>query len=145
VNGAYVDELLIPQLKELAGDYQVNGVWIDGDCWMGIADYSEKTLSDFENETGIDLGGKVPATPKDDYYFEYMEYNRELFRRYVRKYVDSVHKDYPDFEICSNWAFSDHMPEEVSANVDFLSGDLNPINSFNSARYASRALAQQEG
>ena len=145
LNGSYADELLIPQLKELAGDYRVNGVWIDGDCWMGIADYSEKTLSDFEKETGIDLDGKVPATPKDDYYFEYMEYNRELFRRYVRKYVDSVHKDYPDFEICSNWAFSDHMPEEVSANVDFLSGDLNPINSFNSARYASRALAQQEG
>jgi thymidine kinase len=36
------------------------------------------------------------------------------------------------------------MPEQVCANVDFLSGDLNPMNSFNSARYAARALAQQK-
>ncbi len=145
LNGSYAKDLLIPQLKELAGEYQVNGVWIDGDCWMAVADFSKKTLSDFEKETGIDLCGKLPATPNDDYYFEYKEYNRELFRRYMRNYVDDLHKDFPNFEICSNWAFSDHMPEEVSVNVDFLSGDLNPINSFNSARYAARALAQQEG
>jgi hypothetical protein len=35
------------------------------------------------------------------------------------------------------------MPEKVSANVDFLSGDLNPGNAYNSARYAGRAIAQQ--
>ncbi len=145
LNGSYVDDLLIPQLIEVAGNYGVDGAWIDGDCWMALPDFSPETLSSFEKELGISLDGKIPATPEDPYYDEFREYNRELFRRYLRHYVDAVHEKYPDFQICSNWAFSDHMPERVCANVDFLSGDLNPANSFNSARYAARALAQQQG
>lgn len=143
--GTYCDELLIPQLLELAEKYEVNGVWIDGDCWMALTDFSSETIVAFEKETEIDLEGKLPKNPNDKYYYEYKEFNRELFRRYLRRYVDAVHEKHPDFEICSNWAFSDHMPEKVRADVDFLSGDLNPMNSFNSARYAARALAQQNG
>ena len=143
-NGKYVDDIVIPQMLELAEDYQVDGIWVDGDCWMAASDFSKETLESFEKETGISLNGKLPASRDDEYYDEYREYNRELFRRYVRHYTDEVHKKHPDFQIASNWAFSDHMPEEVSANVDFLSGDLNPANSFNSARYAGRALAQHE-
>ena len=142
-NSKYVDELLIPQLSELAEKYGIDGVWIDGDCWRARADFHPETLANFEKETGIDLCGRLPATPADPYYDEYREYNRELFRRYVRHYVDVLHERFPDLQIASNWAFSDHMPEKVTANVDFLSGDLNPSNSFNSARYAARALAQQ--
>ena len=32
-NGKYADDLLIPQLLELAEKYEVDGAWIDGDCW----------------------------------------------------------------------------------------------------------------
>ena len=142
-NSKYADELLIPQLSELAEKYGVDGVWVDGDCWRARADFSPETLAGFEKETGIDLDGRLPATPEDPYYYEYRDYNRELFRRYVRHYVDVLHERFPNLQIASNWAFSDHMPEKVTANVDFLSGDLNPSNSFNSARYAARALAQQ--
>ena len=112
---------------------------------MALADFTPATVSQFEKETGIDLEGKLPTNRGDKYYDEYREFNRELYRRYVRRYTDELHKEFPDFEVCSNWAYSDHMPEDVSANVDFLSGDLNPMNSFHSARYAARALAQQEG
>ncbi len=142
-DGKYVDERLIPQLSEIAEKYGVNGFWIDGECWKVSTDFRPETLAKFEEETGIDLGGKLPATPEDPYYEEYREYGRELFRRYLRHYVDTLHERFPNLQIASNWAFSDHMPEEVSANVDFLSGDLNPENSLHSARYAARALAQQ--
>ena len=142
---SYVDDLMIPQILELAGNYGVDGMWVDGDCWMANADFSEASLAKFEKETGIDLAGKKPAKPEDPYYDEYREYQRELYRKFLRHYVDAVHEKYPDFQIASNWAFSDHMPEKVCANVDFLSGDLNPNKSFVSARYAARALAQQEG
>ena len=30
--GPYADRLLIPQLRELAGEYGVDGAWIDGEC-----------------------------------------------------------------------------------------------------------------
>ena len=142
-DGKYVDEILIPQLTELVERYGIDGVWIDGDCWRATPDFRPESLAKFAQETGIDLKGGIPATPADPYYHEYREYHREIFRRYVRHYVDVLHERFPNFQIASNWAFSDHMPEAVSANVDFLSGDLNPVNSFHSARYAARALAQQ--
>ncbi|MBR6739470.1 MAG: hypothetical protein IKM04_00160 [Clostridia bacterium] len=141
--GRYDDDLLIPQLKELAGVYGVDGVWVDGECWAARADYRPETVALFEKETGINLKGLIPAKRDDPYFFEYNDFCRELFRRHLRYYVDAVHAEYPDFQIASNWAFSDHMPEAVSANVDFLSGDFNPWNSFNVARYAGRALAGQ--
>jgi len=142
-DGTYVDDLMIPQLTELAERYEVDGVWVDGDCWKAQADFRPESLAAFEKETGIDLGGHIPATPADPYYHEYRDYHRELFRRYLRHYADTLHARFPELQICSNWAFSDHMPEPVCANVDFLSGDLNPKNSFHSARYAARALAGQ--
>ena len=144
-NGKYVDELLIPQLCELAEKYEVDGFWIDGECWRATTDFRPESLAAFEKATGIDLKGNVPATREDEYYQEYKEYHRELFREYLRHYVDTLHARFPNLQITSNWAFSDHMPEKVSANLDYLSGDFSSTNSVNSARYAGRALAQQEG
>ena len=55
VYGPYADSLLIPQLKEVA-DYGVDGVWIDGDCWATVPDYSPAALARFQAETGIQTG-----------------------------------------------------------------------------------------
>ena len=140
----YADELLIPQISELASKYGIDGVWIDGDCWAVVPDFREDSIKNFENETEIDLGGKLPATPDDAYYYEYREFYKEKFRSYVRHYVDTLHDKFPTLQIASNWAYTDHMPEKVSSNVDFISGDLNPKNSYNSARYAARAIAHQD-
>lgn len=143
LDGRYSDDLLIPQLCEIVEKYDVDGFWIDGDCWKAQTDFHPETLTAFERATGIDLKGNVPAKPGDEYFEEYREYHRELFRRYVRHYVDTIHKIYPHVQIASNWAYSDLMPEKISSKVDFLSGDLDPANSLQSARYAARALAQQ--
>ena len=143
LGGKYVDELLIPQICELAEVYKIDGVWIDGECWRAFPDFRPSSLKEFEEKTGIDLGGKLPATEADEYYQEYREFWREKFREYLRHYVDTLHERFPTLQITSNWAFSDHMPEAVTADLDYLSGDLNPSNSLNSARYAGRALAQQ--
>lgn len=32
--------MLIPQLRELAGDYGLDGAWVDGECWAAVPDYS---------------------------------------------------------------------------------------------------------
>lgn len=141
--GPYADDLMIPQLSELAEKYEVDGIWIDGDCWAAQMDYRKETLADFEKVTGISLNGQKPASPTDPYYQEYREYNRDLFRKYVRHYVDTLHQKYPHLQITSNWLFSDEMPEKVSIGVDFISGDTTPFNSLNATRYAARYLPQQ--
>jgi len=136
----YVDKLLIPQLRELAGDYGVDGAWIDGDCWASVPDYSEPALKAFRQATGIE---DVPRKAGDPHWFEFLQFHREAFRQYLRHYLAEVKKTNPDFQLCSNWAFTDHMPEPVSAPVDFLSGDYSPEDSVNSARLSGRYLAHQ--
>jgi len=142
-NGSYADDLLIPQISEMAERYGIDGAWVDGDCWGVQVDTDPATLAAFERETGIDLKGKLPLHPEDAYYLEYREYQRELFRRYLHHYISTLHGKYPSLQITSNWMYSDHAPEKITVPVDFLSGDLNPWNCVNWARYAGRAMAQQ--
>ena len=139
----YADMLLIPQLKELAGEYGVDGVWVDGECWATSMDYDPETVKAFEEESGVKISDSLPLEPNSSEYIAFKQYCRELFRKYVRYYTDEIHKSYPSFMITSNWMFSDHMPEPLSAELDFISGDFNPWNSVFSARLAGRSLARQ--
>ena len=140
VFGPYVNALMIPQLRELAGEYGVDGVWVDGDCWGTTPDYGERAVSEFCGQTGAEVAPRKAGEP---YWNEWMEFHRDGFRRYVRHYVDELHASHPDFQVISNWAFSDHMPEPVSADVAGLSGDFSPDDSVNSARFAGRCLEDQ--
>lgn len=140
VFGPYADELMIPQLRELAGEYGVDGVWVDGDCWGTVPDYGDRAVREFCKQTGAKA---APRKAGDPYWNEWMDFHREGFRRYVRHYVDQLKASHPDFQVISNWAFSDHMPEPVSADVAGLSGDFAPDDSVNSARFAGRCLEDQ--
>lgn len=138
--GPYAEKLLIPQLRELAGDYGADGVWVDGECWAAAPDYRPLALAAFAQATGITT---VPRKAGEPHWFEFLQFQREAFRRYLRDYLAAVNASHPDFQICSNWAFTDHMPEPVSAPVAFLSGDYAPDDSVNSARLSARFLAHQ--
>lgn len=140
VFGPYVDALMIPQLRELAGKYGVDGVWVDGDCWGTVPDYGKTAVREFRKLTEAKL---APRKADEPYWNEWMDFNREAFRRYLRHYVDELKASHPQFQVISNWAFSDHMPEPVSANVVGLSGDFSPDDSVNSARFAGRCLENQ--
>lgn len=135
----YSRELMIPQLKELESRYHIDGAWVDGDCWGLEPDYSPDVQAGFTKETHF----KVPHKFTDPYYFEWMEYNRRLFRDYMAGFVNAVHQTNPAFKITSNWAFSSMMPERVDIDVDFLSGDIAGINSVYSAAFEARCLALQ--
>ena len=136
--GPYSEQLLIPQLRELAGTYGVDGVWVDGECWASIPDYSPAALAAFTSSTGFTT---VPRKASEPHWFEFLQFQREAFRGYLRHYLAAVKRTHPTFQICSNWAFTDHMPEPVSVPVDFLSGDYSPDDSVNSARLSARLEA----
>ncbi len=140
VFGPYVDRLLLPQLRELAGDYRVDGMWVDGECWATVPDYGDAATRAFRAATGLQ---EIPRQNTDPHWFEWQEFHREAYRKYLRHYVDEMKRTHPDFEVASNWAFSDLMPEPVSADVAFLSGDFSPQNAINSARFSARCLQNQ--
>ena len=139
VFGPYVDKLLIPQLKELCTVYGVDGAWVDGDCWATVPDWSPAAQNAFLQSTGIK---QVPKSPSDPHWLDYMEFCRAGFRNYVKHYVEEMRRHDPRFQVISNWAYSDHMPEAVR-DVEYLSGDYSLQDSVNSARFAGRCLAGQ--
>jgi len=132
---------LIPQLRELAGEYGVDGVWVDGECWASVADYGEAATRAYLEAKG--LKGLPAMEPGSAERFEFLEFHREAFRRYARHYVGELKRTHPEFQLCSNWAFTDHMPEPVTIPLDFLSGDYSSDDSVNSARMSARYLARQ--
>jgi len=134
----YLTTYMIPQLKELS-DYGVDGAWIDGECWAVEPDYGEASVQRFTKETGIT---EIPKK-SSKYYPEFMEYTRSLFREHLKKYIDAIHQYNPAFQITSNWAYSSLMPEKVSADVDYLSGDVTPQNGVYRSAFEARCLAPQ--
>ncbi len=140
---SYVDEIVIPQLLEISREYNLDGVWLDGECWGTQTDYSEKAVNAFKNATGIDISQNLPQKPGDTHWQEFSDFCRDQFRKYMRKYTDVIHYADDEFQIASNWAFSSKMPEPVTIDVDFLSGDYLWADSVNSARYEGRCLAPQ--
>lgn len=138
--GPYADQLLIPQLRELSGEYGVDGAWVDGECWASAPDFGSAAVKAFQQATGIT---NVPHGPGEPHWFEFLQFHRESFRNYLRHYVSEVKKTNPEMQLCSNWAFTDHMPDPVSAPIDFISGDYSPQDSLNSARVSARYISQQ--
>lgn len=131
----YAAEYLVPQLKELAIDYELDGAWIDGECWATYVDYSKYAVDTYKKEFG-----KVPPKSTDEDFESYKEFCKKGFNNYVRCYVKAIKEIRPDFEITSNWIYSGYMPEIATVEVDFLSGDYLPFNSVESARHNARCL-----
>jgi hypothetical protein len=137
--GPYADALMIPQLREAATKYDLEGAWVDGECWATHPDFRESAVEAFKKATGRT---EAPRSPKDEGWNEFLEFNRERFRQYVKHYVTEVHKTHPRFQIASNWLYSTFVPEEPTLPVDFLSGDYLGNASISTARVEARYLAQ---
>lgn len=139
VFGPYVDEILIPQLKEIAVDYGLDGAWVDGDCWWTKLDYSVHARRAWRERTGRE---DCPRAGDAD--FEaYREFCRQGFRDYIRHYCEAVKAVAPHFQLASNWMYTDRVPEKVDLPLDFISGDYAAQNSYYSARFHARCMMHQ--
>jgi len=139
--GAYVDRLLIPQLTELIDDYDIDGVRIDGDCWGTARDYGQAAALAFKDSTGLEV---LPKSPENPHYVQFSQFCRDQFRRYLARYTDALHEHKSRFQVASNWSYTSFMPEPVSTNVDYISGDYPLQNSVNAARLQARCLVHQD-
>lgn len=120
-NSEYIDKLLIPMFMELIDNYDLDGFWVDGDCWASKPCYCAICKRLFTDKTGIK---DYPVKPGEPHWGEWMEFQRDSFFKYVKKYCDAVHAKKPTCLVCSNWAYTVRIPDEVSVPVDYLSGDF---------------------
>jgi hypothetical protein len=138
VFGPYVDELLIPQLKEVTSTYDLDGAWVDGECWAAQFDYSPAALEAWRNETGL---GAAPKSRSDPHWLEWKMFHRRAFENYLSHWVDALHAFNPKLQLTSNWMYTSFAAKPVVARLDFLSGDYSPSLSVDRARVEARYLA----
>ena len=135
ITSEYVDKKFIFQLKELCGRYGFDGVWVDGDCWCLEENYRPEFVEAFLKESGYTQIDEEPDSPSR---LAFRKFHKETFLKYLNHYIEEIKKDYPDFEITSNTAFSNFHPEKPVDAVDFLSADVYNLQYRTFARcYAS--------
>jgi hypothetical protein len=138
VFGPYVDQLLIPQLREVATNYDLDGVWADGECWGAQLDWSPAAMAAWKQETDYT---DVPKKRGDPHWLEWKNFHRRQFEKYLRHWVDSLHKTHPKLNLTSNWMYTTFAPKPIEAKLDYLSGDYSPTLSVDRARVEARYLA----
>jgi hypothetical protein len=135
--GPYVNELLLPQLKELVNMYEVDSVWLDGECWGTELDYSPAALVLWTSETGFT---DAPKDSEDPRWNAWKMFQRRQFEKYLIHWTSEMHAFKAGIEVASNWAYTMMMPKEKIAEVDFISGDFDPMLSVDRARTETRYL-----
>ena len=137
--GPYEQELMIPELVEAARKYDLDGSWVDGDCWAVKPDYCDASQRKFAALTGMVT---LPRKPEDKGWNEFLEMQREAFRQYVAMYAEALHSARPGFQITSNWMYSTFAPERPVLPLDFLSGDIADKTAVRQARIQARYLSR---
>lgn len=131
---AYDEQLLIPQLLEVVREYDIDGMWIDGENWASQPDWSDACKALFKERTGIET---APLKAGDPNWHTWLSFQRDLFTEHVTRYTEAVHALKPTCMVTSNWMYSVRQPEEPVAPIDYLSGDFDP--SFGSERAMAEA------
>jgi hypothetical protein len=135
----FADQLLIPQLKEAATRYDLDGAWMDADSWVARLDYSPAALAEWKRQTGREA---APKSRQEPHWQEWKMFHRREHEKYLRRYVDAIHAHSPKFQIACNWMYSllaGVWP--VGSAVDYLSGDYAQHNSTDEARAEARYFA----
>lgn len=135
--GPYVDKLLIPQLREAVSNYDLDFLWVDGECWAAQLDYCPAALEAWKRQTGYD---EAPRKRSDPHWLEWKTFHRRRFETYLAHWVDALHASHPELKIASNWMYTTFAPKPVACRVDYLSGDYSPSNSVDRARTEARYL-----
>ena len=137
----FAEQLLIPQLKEAATLYDLDGAWMDADGWVARLDYSPAALAEWKRQTGRET---APKSRQEANWQEWKMFHRREFEKYLRRYVDAIHAHSPKFQIACNWMYSFfHGVWPVGSEVDYLSGDYPQHNSTDEARRRGPLFRQQ--
>ena len=134
----FVDTYMIPQLLELLGDWQLDGVWIDGQAWHMQPCWCERCVAAWYAGGN---GDAPPKRPDDSAWSRWMMFHRRGFDAYVNHYADAIHARFPGCRVCDNWSLTLSQPGAPQLHVDFISSDDAAPCGVENIRYETRFVA----
>lgn len=116
----FVETMMIPQLIELARDWELDGLWIDAQAWCMQPCWCDRCRLAWEKSGNSNA---PPLSPSDPAWSDWMMFHRSGFDNYVRNYVCAVKAAVPGCRICDNWSLTLSQPGPPQLPVDFVSSD----------------------
>lgn len=133
----YTDELMIPQMLEVIDTYDVDGFWVDGECWATYPCYCARCREEYTRRTGQ---ANPPLQTDDPDWDGWADFHRALFVEHVQRYTDAVRKRKPACTVVSNWMYTVGHPEAMTHTPAYLSGDFTHIWGAESAALEARFM-----
>lgn len=138
-NTKYMDTYVLPKMRELIEDYDVDGFWVDASTWSVGACYCPDCKQGFRKQYGQDPPGERdnPMWPA------YAEFRRESFEKTSKRMGDLIHQLKPSCIYTPNYAFSLYQPVGARDYVDVLSGDVGHMRRTQMVSLKSRFFDTQ--
>ncbi|MFA5863195.1 MAG: alpha-amylase family protein [Phycisphaerae bacterium] len=133
-NTDYVSKLFYPMLAEMIERYHPDGFWMDAEIGSIVHCWCDKCVEVFKKESDMD----PPRSAKDPGVAEWADFGRKMFRKHIKRTADFIHHLDPQCMYSSSSAFSEVMPEPVIEGVDYLTGDLNPLEAMSTSDSRAR-------
>ena len=116
------DLIGLPLLDDL------DGTWVDGDCWAVKPDYCEASQRICREKTGIEV---LPKNPEEKGWNDFLELQREQFRQYVTKYTDALHRaKVPATRSPAELRCIPRLPRRPSVPLELPLGRHRPIHNL---------------
>ena len=134
----YADEVMIPQLLELVGDWGLDGLWIDAEAWFMKPCWCPRCMAAWHASGEADA---PPKAPGEAAWSRWMMFHRRGFDDHVNHYADAVHARFPNCRICDNWSLTLSQPGKPRLHVDFVSSDDAAVYGVENVRLEARFVS----
>lgn len=127
-----LEEHMIPQVKEIVQNYDIEGIFFDG-TYAHVC-YCQYCRERFKKESGFD----IPDSDKDAHWREYVQWNNRAYLEVRQKIMDAVSAIKKNVLVSFNWVYTPRQPEVLPDDIGSLMCDIFPNDQLFSGSYLSK-------
>lgn len=105
-NAPFINDRLIPFLREIVLRYRPDGLWLDGDYWSIFPSWNPASRSGFEHWAGV----TAPRDFGDPAFARFWEYTLASHAEYLTRVADALRDVKPDCGLVVNAAYTLRQP-----------------------------------
>ena len=120
MNTPLLEEHILPQISEIVGNYDIDGIFFDGTSMRRC--YCNYCSEEFSNDTGFD----IPLSQDEPGWFDHIKWLNKKSTELRQYIMDAVHNEKPEVLVSFNWSYTPRVPELVPDDVGFLMCDIYP-------------------
>jgi len=139
-NSPYLEELVLPKVRELIESYHVDGFWFDAGIWSKKLCYCAYCKMFFKEKYGVE----PPLEPSQPIWEEWKKFHRDSWNRFSKKLGDYIHSLHQNVIYCVNLEYSPMQPEPPADYVDMLSWDVGGGRRTLQVSFMSRFFDSQD-